>query len=136
MARTPKATDFEVDVDGIGRFIFARRNVGDVYKIRGRYTVLTDGHYDAEGNMADLGALGFVTIQTLLVSGPPGFDLEALDPILDDDFDTKVMSIFAALRAKELSFRPQPKAGSEGAGAGAGGDVRTVVPQEVQPSAE
>lgn len=110
--------------------------MGDVYKIRGLYKELTGGNYDESGNMADVSALGFATIQTLLVSGPKHFDIHALDPLIDDDFDGKIIAIYAALRAKELSFRPKPEAGGEGAGAADGEHVRAVVPPEVQPSAD
>ena len=109
MSRIASPADFFIDVPNIGRFNFARRQIGDVFRIRGRYNQLTEGFYDAEGRMADLVALAYVTIQTLLVSGPDGFDIDALDPLMDDDFDTKLLSIWRALRDKELSFRPQPK---------------------------
>jgi hypothetical protein len=133
MPRAANSTDFFVEVDGIGQFNFARRTVGDTYKIRGRYNQITDGYYDEEGRMADLSALGYVSIQTLLVEGPSGFDIETLDPLVDEDFDAKVLRIFSALRAKELSFRPRPAKGSEAAGQGNGGNVRPVVSEEIQP---
>jgi hypothetical protein len=109
MSRIANASDFFVDVPDVGCFNFARRQIGDVFKIRGRYNQLTEGFYDTEGRMADLVALAYVTIQTLLVSGPDGFDIDALDPLIDDDFDIKLLSIWRALRDKELSFRPQPQ---------------------------
>jgi len=120
MPRHVHPTDFYVDTPDIGRFNFARRQIGDVFKIRGRYNQLTEGFYDAEGRMADLVALAYVTIQTLLVSGPEGFDIDALDPLLDDDFDSKLLVIWRALRDKELSFRPQPKETSQAARPGTG----------------
>lgn len=131
MTRAPHGTDFHVDVDGLGRFCFARRTMGDVYRIRGRYNQITGGFYDDDGRMADLSALGYVTIQTLLVEGPEGFDLETLDPLVDDDYDEKVLRIFTALREKELSFRPRPTPSSEAAGQGHGTNVRPVVPAAV-----
>lgn len=112
MARAPQATDFTVEVDGLGTFVFGRRSTMDVYKIRGRYNALTEGNYAADGTMHDLGALGYVTLQTLLVSAPECFNLASLDPLMDDDFDEKIMKVFSALRAKELSFRPGTKAAS------------------------
>jgi hypothetical protein len=131
MTRAANVSDFHVDVADVGRFCFARRTVGDVYKIRGRYNQITGGFYDDEGRMADLSALGYVTIQTLLVEAPEGFDLESIDPLLDDDYDQKVLSIFAALREKELSFRPKPTARGKAAGPGDGADLRAVVPADV-----
>ncbi|WP_429565670.1 hypothetical protein [Paraburkholderia sp. MM6662-R1] len=114
-------------MDGLGRFCFARRSIGDVYKIRGRYNQVTGGFYDEEGRMADLSALGYVTIQTLLVEAPDGFDLDSLDPLVDDDYDQKIVSVFAALREKELSFRPKPAKGGKAAGPRDGANVRAVV---------
>ena len=113
MPRTAHATDFFVEVDKIGRLSFARRTIGDQFKIRSRYNAATEGHYDADGNMADISALAYVTIQTLLVSG---FDIESIDPLMDDDFDVKLMSIWRALREKELSFRPSKNVVSQAAG--------------------
>jgi hypothetical protein len=136
MPRTANATDFAVDVDRQGRFIFARRSVGDIYKIRGRYHQATDGFYDADGNMADISALAYVTIQTLMVSGPEGFDVDLIDPLLDDDYDTKILAIWRALRNKELSFRPKQDKVSKEGGAGAGELAPAVVPGQVQPSAD
>ncbi|HEX7642021.1 MAG TPA: hypothetical protein VF472_07380 [Burkholderiaceae bacterium] len=120
MPRKAHATDFFVDVPDLGRFNFARRQLGDVFKIRGRYNQLTEGFYDAEGRMADLVALAYVTIQTLLVSGPEGFDLDTLDPLLDDEFDTKLLAIWSALRDKELSFRSGQKEARQAPGPGTG----------------
>ncbi|WP_175787411.1 hypothetical protein [Burkholderia anthina] len=110
MARAPQATDFNVEVEGVGTFVFGRRSTSDVYKIRGRYNALTEGNYGEDGRMNDVGALAFVTLQTLLVSSPESFDMASLDPLMDDDFDEKVVKVFAALRAKELSFRSGEKA--------------------------
>ena len=113
MPRTAHATDFFVEVDKIGRLCFARRTIGDQFLIRGRYNAATEGNYDADGNMADISALAYVTIQTLLVSG---FDIETIDPLMDDDFDVKLMSIWRALREKELSFRPSKNVVGQAAG--------------------
>lgn len=114
--RTAGKDDFAVDVDGLGRFTFARKQMRDVYAIRGEYAATTANNFTEEGGFADLGALAFITISRLLVAAPAGFDLENIDPLVDDDYETKIVKVFLALREKELSFRPQPKA--EGAGEG------------------
>jgi len=114
--RTAKTTDFNVEVEGFGVFVFGRRTKEDVYKIRSRYNALTEGNYEPDGSVSDLGALGFVTLQTLTVSEPETFNLAEMDPLMDDDFDKKIMKVFGALREKEQSFRPKPAAASEGAG--------------------
>jgi hypothetical protein len=110
--RTAKETDFNVEVEGFGTFVFGRRTKEDVFKIRSRYNVLTEGNYAADGRVADIGALGYVTLQTLLVSAPESFNLETMDPIMDDDFVTKILKVYGAFSAREQSFRPQPTQGS------------------------
>ena len=80
----------------------------------------SEGFYDAEGRMADLVALAFVTIQVLLVSGPDGFDIDTLDPLLDNDFDTKLLNIWRTLIDKESSFRPKPQEAGKAARQGTG----------------
>lgn len=106
MERVPNGRDLIVDVEGIGRFHFARRQMRDTYRIRGVYNRLTDGNYTAEGDFADLSALAYATIDVLMTLGPDDFELDALDPLVDEQCDEKLMKIFMALREKELSFRP------------------------------
>jgi hypothetical protein len=103
--RTSKETDFNVEVEGFGTFVFGRRTKEDVFKIRSRYNALTEGAYTADGKVADLAALGYVTLQTLLVSNPETFNLEDIDPLMDDDFVEKILKVFGAFSAKEQSFR-------------------------------
>ena len=136
MSRTPGANDFTVEVDGIGSFTFARRQMRDVYRIRGDYNKLTGGNYDEDGNYGDLSALAFVTLSLLIVDAPSGFSLNALDPLVDDNCDEKVVKVFTALREKELSFRVGPAAASEGPGEGAAQQLRAGVSPTVQPTAD
>ena len=117
--RNPNENDFSVDVEGIGRFMFARRTKEDVFKIRSRYAVLTESHYTADGSIADMGAYALVVLQTLMVSAPENFSLDSIDPLLDDNFEKKILGIYNPLRAKELSFRPKTAKGSEVEGQGA-----------------
>lgn len=136
MSRQPTSTDFPVDVPSIGRFMFARKSKLDIYKIRGNYNHLTNGNYDGDGNFADVGAFAFISIEQLLVSAPVGFDLDEMDPILDEDFEEKILMVWKALRDKELSFRPKPKEIVEEARPGTGEQSRTVVSGEVQSVAD
>lgn len=136
MSRTASPSDFQVDVPGLGTFTFARRTQRDVYRIRGEYNKLTGGNYDDDGNFGDLPALAYVTVGTLVVEQPAGFDFARLDPLLDEACDEKVLKIFMALREKELSFRPGAGAGVQGAGAGDGEQLRAGVPAPLQPAAD
>ena len=118
MARQPGPGDFTVDVEGIGTFVFARRQQRDVYRIRGEYNKLTGGNYDDDGGFNDFPALAHATLAVLTVESPDGFSLDKLDPLTDDSCDEKILKVFAALREKELSFRPKRREGSEAAGEG------------------
>lgn len=136
MARKPNSSDFSIDVDGIGRFIFARRTMRDTYRIRGDYGELTNGNYDEDGAMVDISALGYATIKTLMVSGPEGWSLDEMDPLSDEDPEEQIMKVFTALREKELSFRRKSSSRVQAEREGPGGDVRDVLQEEVQPSAD
>jgi hypothetical protein len=115
--RKASGSDFNVDVDGLGRFAFARRTIADTFRIRGEYNRLTSGNVDAEGNMQDYGALAYVTLTVLLVAAPEGFDLDA-DTLEDDSHENKLTKAFFALREKELSFRKGTALASEEEGKG------------------
>jgi hypothetical protein len=114
--RSAKDSDFNVEVEGFGTFVFGRRTKEDVFRIRSRYNVLTEGNYTEDGRVADLGALGYVTLQTLMVSAPESFNLDAMDPIMDDDFVEKILKVYGAFSAREQSFRREPAQGSESKG--------------------
>jgi len=114
--RTASNNDFPVEVDGIGRFMFGRKAMRDIYAIRGEYASTTGGNFTEDGAFADIGALAFITIGRLMVSAPAGFDLASIDPLVDDAAEEKIVKVFLALREKETSFRPQPKGDGPGAG--------------------
>lgn len=135
MTRTPGANDFSVDVEGIGSFVFARRQQRDIYRIRGEYNKMTGGNYDEDGNYADLSALAFVTLSLLMVDAPSGFSISA-DPLVDDQWEEKLIKVFTALREKELSFRPGSAQAGQGGGEGTAQQLRAGVPSTVQPAAD
>lgn len=116
--RAASQSDFKVEVPGIGDFTFARRTIQDSYRIKGNYNALTNGNYDVDGNINDIYAFGFVTIQSLIVSQPAGFDIGKLDPLEDEDFNEKVFAIFKELRDREGTFRKKPNTVSEDSGKG------------------
>ncbi len=106
MTRLAAPGDFQVEVDGVGRFTFGRRTPRDVFRIRGEYDNLTGGNYGEGGQFKDWSALAFATIKVLAVQAPDGFDPDKLDPNVDDDWEAKLLRVFTDLREKELSFRP------------------------------
>lgn len=117
MARTPAPGDFPVDVDGLGKFTFGRRAPRDVFRIRGEYDRLTGGNYADDGSYNDFSALAFATIKQLAVNMPDGFDLEKIDPNVDEKWEATLIRVFSAMREKELSFRPSAGADSQAEGA-------------------
>lgn len=132
--RDASSTDFFVDVPAIGRFSFARRTPREIYKIRANYNTLTEGYEDKKGNL-ETGAFMFSTLDVLMVSAPDGFDLDKLDPVMDDNWEDTVIDVFRALRAKELSFRPKPAEPVQRESAVDVEHVPTEVPAPVQPAA-
>lgn len=111
--RKGQGTDFNVDVENIGRFIFGRRTMRDVFLIRSEYNRLSNGNYTEDGLAVDLGAWAVATISVLMVSAPTTFDLDKVDPLTDDTWEEKTAEVFTALRAMELSFRPNSGKASE-----------------------
>lgn len=117
MARNPAPGDFSVEIDGIGSFVFGRRTPRDAFRIRGEYDKLTGANYDDDGNMRDVTALAYATVSVMAVSVPDGFDLQKLDPVVNDEWESIVFRVFGGFREKELTFRqgsgessPQPGA--------------------------
>ncbi len=106
MARDASSNDFNVQVDGLGTFVFGRRTMRDEFAIAAEYSRLTEGvatltdwlHYFARA---------FSTIRTLQVKSPDGWDVEKLDPQEEASY-AQIMGVFDALRAAEADFRKKP----------------------------
>jgi hypothetical protein len=120
MPRIAHSGDFNVDVEGVGRFTFGRRTQRDQYRIRGLYSQMTGNHWRDDGRVGDVEAWMHANIEVLTVQFPDGFSLEKLDPLLDAEDDNRLERIYNALRAKELSFRQKPAAGSANPSSGDG----------------
>ena len=137
MTRPASPTDFNIEVQGLGTFVFGRRTGRDRFKIAAEYHRLTEGMDVADVELG-LAAEAMATVRTLLVDGPDEIkamtDLEApADP--DPEADAKLLRVFFALRQKELSFRPRKGANGQGAGQEDGDQPGVLVPPEVQPAA-
>lgn len=102
MARAPRSTDFEVQVEGIGNFAFARRTLGDELAIQREYARIIDGVTPTEWLATMAGWLS--VLRTITVRAPDGWDLDAMDP-LDPETYERLFKVFSALREKEDSFR-------------------------------
>lgn len=131
--RAPAPRDFPVDVEGIGRFIFGWRTMGDQFSIEIEMTRLCRGVAPTPWLQTMSEWLG--TLRILMVNAPAGFDLDDLDP-LDDDVYDRVNRVFQALREKEDSFRGKTKAARKGDGQGAVEDSNVLVSPQVQPVSE
>lgn len=120
MARTPQQTDFTLDVEGVGRFVFGRRTMADEIKIHVEYSRLTEAVNPTP--WLDSVATWLSTLKVLMVRAPDGFDMEALDPF-DDGVYQKLVKVHLALSEKERSFRRTSGEAIEAAGASSGGNA-------------
>lgn len=102
-ARVAHATDFTVEVDGIGTFRFGRRSLRDEMRIGAEYSRLTEGVETPTASL-ELIAGWISTLKVMTVEAPKGWDIDAMDP-LDDGTYTKLLKVHAAFRRKEDSFR-------------------------------
>lgn len=100
--RAAAETDFTIPLPEVGDFIFARRTMGDMIKIRSTYLKLIDGSED-DDQMVLL--CGFTAAyQALIVDAPSGWeDISAID-MNAVGFD-KVQELATLLLEKESSFR-------------------------------
>lgn len=120
MAREPQKSDFSVDVEGVGSFVFARRTMRDEIQIQREFARIIDG-VEPTVWLAQVGGW-LSSLRVLLVEAPSGWlrdvdgkpteDLMDIDP-LDDDTYSKLMKVHTALSDKERSFRRQPAQGGE-----------------------
>lgn len=111
MAREAQKTDFSVDVEGIGTFIFARRTMRDEIRIQREFARIIDG-VEPTAWLAQVG--GWLSdLGVLTVEAPEDWDIDGMDP-LDDETYAKLLKVHTALREKEGSFRRKPVTNSEG----------------------
>lgn len=115
MARQGDVSDFDVPVDGIGTFTFARRKMADEIAIQVEYARMIEGVQPTEWLALVAGWISALKILT--VRAPAGWNIDEMDP-LDDDTYAKLMRVHAALTEQERSFRKVAVARREGAGAG------------------
>lgn len=130
--RAPAATDFHVDVEGIGHFVFAKRTMRDEMRIAAEYSRFTEG-LSQPTDYLDTMAGWIATLNVLTVSMPHDWDPETMDP-LDIESEAKILKVYSSLRVKEGSFRAKTKAASESSGPGNGGAPELLVSQPVSPA--
>lgn len=103
--RQQNPRDFEVTVEGVGRFVFGYRVMRDEFKIQAEYSRVLDGSPPTDWLHVLAGWVS--TLKVLTVEAPEGWDIDQMDP-LDDDEYAKISKVFEALRVKEVSFRGKP----------------------------
>lgn len=113
--RSESTSDFQVDVEGVGGFVFGKRTMRDQLLIGAEFSRLSDGVENPSGWLSAIGG-AIAALNVLTVKAPAGWSIDAMDP-LDDDTYANILKVHAALRAKEDSFRPKSPASSPPAGA-------------------
>lgn len=132
--RTPGRNDYDVQVEGIGQFKFARRSLGDELKVQVEYARITEGVMQPTPWLYSLGTW-LSALRVLMVGAPDGWDMEAMDPLEDDTYD-QIKKVYEAMRDKEDSFRRKPGKTGQAPSQGDGKDDRVLVPEKVQSPAE
>jgi hypothetical protein len=103
---------YPVDVEGIGTFVFRRRTMEHRYAIAALALKIM-GAGGGGGETPHLGVLQstekMAELQLLCVSGPDGWDIDALDP-LDDEDCSKFEAVHKRFREAEETFRRELKA--------------------------
>ena len=117
MTRQAEASDFVVEVGGIGSFRFGRRKMRDQLKIFTEYSRITEGIADTAPWLTRI-ADAIAALKVLTVESPSGWDIDAMDPLDDESFGN-IVKVHDALIDKERSFRPNK--GENGKAAGEAG---------------
>ena len=141
MSRKPNdKSDYEIELPGVGSFVFARRTQGDKLTIRRLYVSLA-GPVPAGGESevdwaVDFLAYFYASYTVLMVSCPAGWE-NILEMDGDDDAITAHhWTLGRMLGDKEGSFRQKPSGGSSGSGPGALENNGVLGAEEAQPRAK
>lgn len=125
------ATDYHIHVDELGDFRIARRTMRVELQMQVEYSRIVQGVQPSA--YLDLLATWIAAAKVLVLKGPDGWDVDALDPLDQGDMK-KLMLLNGAINAKEASFRGKTAKGGEAGGPGAVGNDQVLVPPEVQPT--
>jgi len=98
--------DYQVQVEGVGPFTFARRPMRDEFAMAAEYSRLTEG-VDTPTAFLDIYGRAFSTIKVLQVSAPAGWSVDTLDPQEDASY-AQLIGVYNAIRASEADFRRRP----------------------------
>ncbi|MFZ4538517.1 hypothetical protein [Propionivibrio sp.] len=102
--REPKDTDFLIDLEGVGKFRFARRTFNDRIKIRGEIAVMSRDFGDDLDTVAEVTVLA--VYKTLVVACPKGWeDLGGVDLVDRPEVEEQAWQLFMKLQDAESRFR-------------------------------
>jgi hypothetical protein len=103
----------EVDVEGVGKFVCWRTTARHSFDIAKRSREILGGITE-DKNLA-VAAVAIATLEALVFDGPPGWDIEHVDPFDDADM-INVLLVCRSLRDAEETFRKARKIASAAAG--------------------
>jgi len=103
MPRISKPTDFDVTVEGVGRFVFGKRTMADEIEIQRQYAEIIGGVTPTAWLETIAGWLS--ALRVLTVRAPADWDIDDMDP-LDEETYVRLHKVYNALIEKERSFRP------------------------------
>lgn len=102
-----KSRTHTVDVDGVGQFEFHHRTLTLQVGVEAILNRMLDGPVSDEKLLYVARAIS--TVKKLAIKWPEGFDLEAIDPI-DENEVGSVLKAYGGLLEAEANFRRRPPA--------------------------
>lgn len=93
---------YQVDVEGVGLFVFRRRNMGDAARIPNEALKILGG-IPEHGLLMDI-AVKQATVAVLTVTAPADWKPEEMDPLDPDDVD-RFEKVHGGLMKHEATFR-------------------------------
>ena len=113
MAREAATTDFDVTVEGIGAFRFAKRTMRDQLAVEVEFSRIIDGVEPTEWLRVLAGWLAVLRVLTVLA--PSSWNLDNMDPLDAKTYDN-LRKVHKALSDKEADFRGGPKQAEQASG--------------------
>jgi hypothetical protein len=111
--RKPAESDFDINVEGVGKFSFGRRKMSDEIQVQVEYASLIQGVEPTEWLQT---VCGWISVfKVMMVSCPKDWDLEEMDP-LDLETYKQMRLVYESFREKEKSFRSRAAETSEAEG--------------------
>lgn len=125
---------YTVDVEEIGTFTAARRNMRAEIAIGSEFNRLTDGQ-DSLSDSLSAFAMMVATVKVLVREAPDGWSVDDMDPF-DAASYTQLTRVFRAIREREEFFRHGGAQGGAQPGQGTAATGGVGVPEAVEPAAD